>query len=160
MTLQIGDQAPDFTMPSDDGSDITLSNYKEDMVLLYFYPKDDTPGCRKQACGFNDVLETLNNEYNVDVFGVSKDSIAKHQKFKAKHSLGFPLLSDENSDVCERYGVWKEKSMYGKTYMGIERTTFLIDGDGVIQHVWNKVKVPGHIEDVLDVVNTLTKKAA
>jgi peroxiredoxin Q/BCP len=159
MTLQIGDNAPEFTMPADDGSDISLSNYKGEMVILYFYPKDDTPGCTKQACAFTENL-TAFNDLNCAVIGVSKDPVTKHQKFKAKYDLNFPLASDENTDVCERYGVWTEKSMYGKTYMGIERTTFLIDSDGIIQHIWNKVKVPNHIADVLNVVNQHIKKAA
>jgi len=127
--------------------------------VLYFYPKDDTPGCTKQACAFTENLSQF-NDLGVDVLGVSKDTIAKHAKFIAKYNLDFPLASDENSMTCEDYGVWKEKNMYGRKYMGIERTTFLIDGNGVIQHIWNKVKVLNHIEDVMDVINNLKEKAA
>jgi peroxiredoxin Q/BCP len=152
MTLQIGDKAPDFTLPVDDNTSLTLSDYRGERVILYFYPKDDTPGCTTEACDFNNHLPQFNDQ-DVNIFGISKDSIAKHAKFKAKHSLGFPLASDENSDVCERYGVWKEKSMYGKSYMGIERTTFLIDENGVISHIWPKVKVKGHVEDVMSVIH-------
>jgi len=159
MTLKIGDKAPAFTLPIDEQSSISLSDYAGQMVVLYFYPKDDTPGCTKQACGFTENLSQFNN-VNATVIGVSKDSIAKHAKFTAKYNLAFPLASDEHGTTCEDYGVWKEKSMYGKTYMGIERTTFLIDGDGTIQHIWSKVKVPGHIEDVLEAINAHNKKAA
>lgn len=149
MTLKIGDKAPDFTLPIQDGTDFTLSDCREDKVILYFYPKDDTPGCTTEARDFNDSLIQF-NDMDVNVIGVSKDSVAKHAKFAAKHNLGFPLASDENSDVCERYGVWKEKSMYGKTYMGIERTTFLINEGGIITQIWNKVKAKNHIGDILD----------
>ena len=155
--LKIGDIAPDFKLPADGGTEISLSDYKGQKAILYFYPKDDTPGCTKQACGFTENLSTL-NKINAAVIGASKDSVAKHDKFKAKYDLNFPLVSDENSDICERYGVWKEKSMYGKTYMGIERTTFLIDENGKIEHIWAKVKVPGHIDDVIATIET--KKAA
>jgi peroxiredoxin Q/BCP len=159
MTLQIGDRAPEFKMPTDDNSSVSLADYHGQSLIIYFYPKDDTPGCTKQACSFTESLSQFNN-LNCAILGVSKDSVAKHQKFKTKHNLTFLLASDENTDVCERYGVWTEKSMYGKKYMGIERTTFLIDGDGVIQQIWNKVKVPGHIEEVLREVDNLHKKAA
>ena len=117
-------------------------------MILYFYPKDDTSGCTKEACDFRDAEPDLSKLAAV-VIGVSKDSIASHDKFKRKYNLPFVLASDEMSDVCERYGVWKEKSMYGRKYMGIERTTFLIDENGVIRAVWNKVKIPGHIDEVL-----------
>ena len=159
MTLQIGDKAPDFTMPTDDNGSVSLKDYKGQSLILYFYPKDDTSGCTKQACSFTENLSQF-NALDCTVLGVSKDSVAKHIKFKAKHDLTFPLASDENGDVCERYGVWGEKSMYGKKYMGIARTTFLIDGNGIIQHIWHKVKVPGHIDAVLEEVKALNKKAA
>jgi peroxiredoxin Q/BCP len=149
MTLKSGDKAPSFTMPVDDDSNISLSDFAGQNLILYFYPKDDTPGCTTEACDFSENLSQFNT-LDTAVIGVSKDSVAKHKKFKTKHNLNFPLASDEHTSVCEDYGVWTEKSMYGKTYMGIERTTFLIDGTGVIQHVWPKVKVKGHIEDVLD----------
>ena len=154
MTLQIGDKAPAFTMPVNDTKSVSLSDFKGKPLILYFYPKDDTPGCTKQACSFSENLSQF-NKLNIAVLGVSKDSIAKHAKFKAKYNLAFPLASDENTTTCEDYGVWVEKSMYGKKYMGIERTTFLIDGEGVIRHIWDKVKVPGHIEDVLSVLGNL-----
>lgn len=145
--LQIGDTAPDFTLPTDSNGQITLSTLKGQKTIIYFYPKDDTPGCTTESCGFNDALSGL-NALNTTIIGISKCSITKHDKFKAKYTLNFPLASDENSDVCERYGVWKEKNMYGKKYMGIERSTFLIDENGKIAHIWRKVKVPGHVEDV------------
>ena len=145
--LQVGDSAPDFTLPTDSEGEITLSALKGQKVVIYFYPKDDTPGCTKESCGFNDALKGF-EALNTQIIGISKCSVAKHDKFKAKYGLNFPLASDENSDVCERYGVWKEKSMYGKTYMGIERSTFLIDENGNIEAIWRKVKVNGHIEAV------------
>ena len=151
--LKIGDKAPDFTLPTDEGDEITLSSIKGCKVVLYFYPKDNTPGCTKQACFFKDNLSNF-QKLNTKVIGVSKDSIKKHENFRNKHNLNFPLASDENSDVCERYGVWKEKSMYGKKFMGIERTTFLIDENGKIEHIWNKVKVEGHIEDVKEKIKS------
>lgn len=150
--LNIGDIAPDFTLPTDGEGEITLSSLKGQKVVVYFYPKDDTPGCTKESCGFNDNLSAF-NALNTTIIGISKDSVKKHDKFKAKYSLNFPLASDENSDVCEQYGVWKEKNMYGKTYMGIERTTFLIDKDGKISALWRKVKVPGHVETVKEAAN-------
>ena len=145
---EISDTAPDFTLPRDGGGEITLSSLKPNAVVLFFYPRDYTSGCTKEALAFTE----LANEFEaagVTVLGISKDSIAKHDKFRDKHGLGVALLSDEDSDVCEIYGVWKEKSMYGKKYMGIERSTFLIDGTGKIARIWPKVKVPGHAEDVL-----------
>jgi peroxiredoxin Q/BCP len=154
MVLQIQDMAPDLSLPDDTGNDISLLNYRGKSVVLYFYPKDDTPGCTKQACTFTENLSRF-NDLNVDVLGISKDSVQKHQKFKAKHNLNFPLLSDEHDQICEKYGVWKEKNMYGKKYMGIERTTFLINPEGKISYIWNKAKVNNHIEDIL---NTLSQK--
>jgi len=159
MTLNIGDKAPTFTMPTDGGDDVTLSDFSGQNLVLYFYPKDDTPGCTTQACDFTENLSQFNN-MDTAVLGVSKDSIKKHQKFKAKHNLTFPLASDETTSVCEDYGVWKEKSMYGKTYMGIERTTFLIDSSGIIQQIWNKVKVKTHVAEVQEAVSNLHKKTA
>ncbi|MFQ6548280.1 thioredoxin-dependent thiol peroxidase [Aestuariibius sp. 2305UL40-4] len=153
-TPQIDSKAPDFTLPRDGGGDVSLSDLSGKKVVLYFYPKDDTSGCTKQAIGFSDHLADFDAAGAV-ILGVSKDSIKKHDKFRDKHDLKVILLSDEESDVCERYGVWKEKSMYGKTYMGIERSTFLIDGDGVLRQEWRKVKVPGHVEGVLDAVKAL-----
>ncbi len=146
-----GQDAPDFTLPRDGGEDVTLSKLRGAPVVLYFYPRDDTSGCTKQALDFTERAEDF-AAAGATVLGVSKDSIAKHEKFRDKHGLGVALLSDEDSDVCERYGVWVSKNMYGKQFMGIERTTFLIDADGKIARVWNKVKVPGHVDDVLDAV--------
>ena len=159
MTLTPQIKAPDFTMPIDSNAVVSLGDYKGQPLILYFYPKDDTPGCTKQACSFNTHLSDF-EKIGCAVIGVSKDTVAKHEKFKTKHNLSFPLASDAETDVCERYGVWVEKSMYGKSYMGIERTTFLIDENGIIQHVWNKVKVDGHIDEVLSAVQKLKQKAA
>lgn len=151
MPLSINDQAPNFTLPSDTDTEISLSDYRGQNVVVYFYPKDNTPGCTKQACAFTTDLEQF-NALNTAIIGISKDSVKKHQNFKAKHDIQFPLLSDEQHNVCEDYGVWKEKSMYGKTFMGIERTSFLINPDGKIIHIWNKVKVKDHIQNVLDTI--------
>ena len=148
MTLTAGAPAPDFTMPTDGGGTITLSALKGQPVILYFYPKDDTTGCTAEACGFRDSFPNFRGAKAV-IVGVSKDSVARHDKFKKKYELPFTLASDENGHVCEDYGVWVEKSMYGRKYMGIERTTFLIDKAGVIRRVWNKVKVTGHVAEVL-----------
>lgn len=149
--LDVGQPAPDFTLPRDGGEDVTLSALRPKTVVLFFYPKADTSGCTKEAIGFTEHLAAF-EAAGATVLGISKDPVAKQEKFAAKHSLGMPLLSDENGDVCERYGTWVEKSMYGKTYMGIERSTFVIDGDGNIAHAWRKVKVPGHVEEVLAAV--------
>ncbi len=150
----IGSPAPDFTLPRDGGGELTLSSLRPKTVVLYFYPKDDTPGCTKEAIAFTEMAAEFEAAGAV-VVGVSKDSAAKHDKFIAKHELGVILVSDADSDVCERYGVWGEKSMYGKTYMGIDRSTFLIDGAGVMREAWHKVKVPGHAEAVLEAVKGL-----
>ena len=147
-TLKVGDVAPDFTLPTDGGGTFTLSRMRGKKVVLYFYPKDDTTGCTKEACAFRDSDSDFAN-FGAVIVGVSKDSVASHEKFKKKYSLPFILASDEKGDACERYGVWVEKSMYGRKYMGIERTTFLIDEKGVIKAVWPKVSVTGHIEQVL-----------
>ncbi len=149
--LQVGDKAPDFTLPTDNDGKISLSQFKGQKVVLYFYPKDDTPGCTKESCSFNENLSAF-NKMNAQVIGLSKCSVKKHNKFKEKYDLQFPLASDENSDVCEKYGTWVEKSMYGRKYMGIDRSTFLIDENGKIVHIWRKVKVPDHIEDVMSVM--------
>ncbi len=156
--LETGAVAPDFTLPGDGGAQISLSDFKGQKVVLYFYPKDDTPGCTTESCDFRDNLSAL-NDLNAAVIGVSKDSPQSHDKFKAKHGLNFPLASDAEGDVCERYGVWKEKSMYGKTYMGIERTTFLIGEDGRIERVWNKVKVKDHVRDVIKLLSEQAQAA-
>jgi peroxiredoxin Q/BCP len=148
MSLAAGDLAPDFTLPTDGGGSVTLSALRGKKVILYFYPKDDTPGCTTEACSFRDNLPDFAGSDAV-VIGISKDTVKAHDKFKAKHALTFTLASDAEGDVCERYGTWVEKSMYGRTYMGIERATFLIDADGKIVRIWHKVKVAGHASEVL-----------
>lgn len=149
--LNIGDKAPDVTLPRDGGTQVSLADFAGKQVVLFFYPKDDTPGCTKEAIGFTESADDFAAAGAV-VLGVSKDSVAKHEKFRTKHDLGVALLSDADGDVCERYGVWVEKNMYGKTYMGIERATFLIDTDGTLKNIWRKVKVPGHVDAVLSAV--------
>lgn len=149
-----GAPAPAFDLPRDGGGRASLADFAGKTVVLYFYPKDDTSGCTKEAVGFTEKAAAFDAAGAV-VIGVSKDSVAAHDKFKAKHGLGVILLSDAESDVCERYGVWAEKSMYGKKYMGIERSTFLIDGSGKVVRLWNKVKVPGHVAEVLEAVRAL-----
>lgn len=150
MSLE-GQTAPDFTLPRDGGGEITLSSLYPKKVVLYFYPKDDTSGCTKEAQGFTERKAEFDAAGAV-VVGVSKDTAAKHDKFIAKYDLDVILASDAEGDVCERYGTWVEKSMYGKSYMGIERATFLIGGDGKVLQEWRKVKVPGHVDAVLDAV--------
>ena len=157
--LKIGSKAPNFTLPTDGGGDITLADFKGQKVVLYFYPKDDTPGCTKESCSFNENLKAF-NKLGVQVIGLSKCSVKKHDKFKEKYGLKFPLASDEDGDVCEKYGTWVEKSMYGRKYMGIDRSTFLIDENGKIAQAWRKVKVPGHVEEVMEAVKEASKKAA
>ena len=154
MTAEAGTQAPDFTMPTDGGGQISLSGLRGGPVILYFYPKDDTPGCTKEACGFRDALPDF-SALGATVIGVSKDDTAKHDKFKAKYDLPFTLASDADGATCDAYGVWVEKSMYGRKYMGIDRATFLIGADGRIAKVWRKVKVPGHVEEVLQALRAL-----
>jgi peroxiredoxin Q/BCP len=153
MTVNAGDAAPDFDLPGDDGP-ISLSALEGKTVVLYFYPKDDTSGCTTEAKAFTEAADDFASAGAV-VIGVSKDSVASHAKFRAKYNLSPRLGSDAEGDVVERYGVWVEKSMYGRTYMGIERATFLIDGEGVVRRVWRKVKVPGHAADVLAAVRAL-----
>ena len=146
--LKEGMKAPDFKLPDDSGNMVALKDFKGKKIVLYFYPKDDTSGCTLEAQGFRDEIAKFKKKGAV-ILGVSKDSVASHVKFKKKHELNFTLLSDEKGAVCEKYGVWKEKSMYGKKYMGIERTTFLIDEDGTILKIFPKVKVDGHCGEVL-----------
>jgi peroxiredoxin Q/BCP len=154
MTLTIGDTAPDFTIPTDGGGSVSLSKLKGKPVVLYFYPKDDTSGCTAEACGFRDSLPDY-GATGAAVIGVSKDSVASHDKFKKKYELPFTLGADTTGEVCEAYGTWIEKSMYGRKYMGIERATFLIDKDGVIRGIWHKVKVGGHVAEVLKAAKAL-----
>ncbi|WP_224815118.1 thioredoxin-dependent thiol peroxidase [Hasllibacter sp. MH4015] len=152
--LEPGQPAPDFTLPRDGGGDVTLSDLRPQNVVLYFYPKDDTPGCTKEAIAFTGLADAF-AEANTVILGISKDTAAKHEKFIAKHDLGVTLVSDAEADICEQYGTWVEKNMYGKKYMGIERATFLIDGQGNIAQIWHKVKVPGHAEAVLEAARAL-----
>ena len=152
--LDISDTAPDFTLPRDGGGEVSLSGLRGGAVVLFFYPRDDTPGCTKESIGFSENLQAF-ADAGAQVFGISRDTVAKHDKFVAKHSLTTPLLSDAESTVCEDYGVWVEKNMYGRKSMGIERSTFLIDADGKIAQIWRKVKVPGHVDAVLEAVKAL-----
>ncbi len=151
---EISDSAPDFTLPVTGGGDITLSALKGSPVVLFFYPRDDTPGCTTESKGFSASLADF-EAAGAKVFGISRDTMAKHDKFTAKHDLTVPLLSDEEGSVTEAYGVWVEKNMYGKKSMGIERSTYLIDAEGKIAQVWRKVKVPGHVDEVLEAVRGL-----
>jgi len=152
--LDIGDAAPGFDLPADGGGRVALTALKGKKVVLYFYPKDDTSGCTAEACAFQEDLPDFTGADAV-IIGVSKDTAAKHDKFKAKYNLAFPLLSDEEGKLCEAFGVWVEKSMYGRKYFGIERSTFLIDANGLVAKVWRKVKVTGHAKDVLAAVKAL-----
>ena len=152
--ITVGQAAPDFTLPASTGENLTLSQFKGQNVVLYFYPKDDTPGCTTEACGFRD-LHAAFADVNTVILGVSPDPVKKHEKFISKYELPFILLADEEHAVCELYGVWKEKNMYGKKYWGVERTTFLIDKDGNIAKVYPKVKVAGHVDKVLEDVKAL-----
>lgn len=145
--LVAGDRAPDFDLPTDTGR-VSLAELKGRTVVLFFYPKDDTPGCTTESIGFSQALDDFDRAGAV-VVGVSKDTAKKHGKFREKHGLSVELGSDAENDVVERYGAWQEKSLYGRKYMGIDRSTFLIDRDGVIRRVWRRVRVPGHVEEVL-----------
>ena len=146
--MKVGDQVPDFTLPSDEGADVKLSSLRGRKVVLYFYPKDNTPVCTLEARGFRDAFPDF-SEVNAAIFGVSKDSVARHRKFKARHNLPFTLLSDEDGEVCKAFGTWVEKSMYGLKFMGIERSTFLIDETGALRAEWRKIKLRGHVEKVI-----------
>ena len=148
MILKEGEPAPDFTLPADDGRTYSLKDLRGKKVVLYFYPKDDTPGCTKEACSFRDNLSRVTSKGAI-VLGVSKDDLDSHAKFRKKYSLSFPLLSDPDGKVLEAYGVWKEKSLYGKTFMGVQRSTFIIDENGRIAKVFPKVQVEGHTDEVL-----------
>ena len=148
MSLAVGDKAPDFTMPTDGGGEVSLKALKGKTVVLYFYPRDDTPGCTTEACAFRDSLPDFSKAKAV-IIGVSKDSVASHDKFKTKFKLPFPLASDADGEVCEAYGVWAQKSMYGKTYMGIERSHFVIDEQGKIVAFEVKVKPDDSVEKAM-----------
>lgn len=147
--LSVGDMAPNFNIPISEGQSFDLSSNKGHKVVIYFYPKDDTPGCTLEAKDFRDHIEDF-KKLGVIVIGISRDNLKSHEKFITKCDLNFPLASDENGEVCEKYGVWVEKSMYGKKYMGIERSTFLIDEDGKIAKIWRKVSVDGHVKEILE----------
>lgn len=149
--MELGSVAPDFTLPTNTGDPFVLSDNLGRTVVIYFYPKAGSSSCAKQAVAFQD-LQNAFETVGALVIGISKDSIKKLQNFVSKQDLNFPLASDENTDVCERYGVWKEKKMYGKTYMGIERSTFIVDTQGNLARIWQGVKVPGHAEEVLEAV--------
>ena len=147
--LKIGDKAPDFSLIGDDGKEHSLKDFKGKKIVLFFYPKDNTSGCTKEACSFRDNTPLIKKKGAV-VLGVSGDSVESHKKFISKYDLNFVLLSNEDKSALDAYGVWKEKSMYGRTFMGIERTTFIIDENGKISHIFPKVKVDGHTEEVLN----------
>lgn len=146
--VEVGKKAPDFTLPADDGGPVKLSGLRGQPVVLYFYPRDDTPGCTREACAFRDRKKDL-VELGAAVLGVSTDSVESHEKFRDKHGLNFPLLADAQHEVAEQYGAWREKTRFGKKSMGIQRSTFLVDADGVVRNVWKRVEVDGHDEQVL-----------
>jgi peroxiredoxin Q/BCP len=154
MTVEAGQAAPDFDLPTDGGGRVRLGDFKGRPLVLYFYPRDDTPGCTKEAQGFAEAYPEF-QAAGIRVLGISKDSTASHDRFKAKYDLPFPLASDEAGGVVEAYSSWVEKSRYGKTYMGIDRSTFLIDGQGTLRRVWRQVSVPGHVAEVLDAARAL-----
>ncbi|MSO71340.1 MAG: thioredoxin-dependent thiol peroxidase [Alphaproteobacteria bacterium] len=154
MSIKEGDKAPAFSLPSDGGGKVSLSDYKGRPLVLYFYPKDDTPGCTKEACEFRDLLPDF-AKVKAAIVGISRDSVGSHDKFKAKYELPFPLASDEDGKVCAAYGAWGERTMYGRTFMGVVRSTFLIDGKGVLRKAWRYVKLPGHVDEVLAAVKAL-----
>lgn len=146
--LKPGDKAPDFKLKSDDYKEVSLKDLRGKKIILYFYPKDNTSGCTAEACSFRDSFKKITRKSTV-VIGISKDSTESHINFKKKYNLPFQLLSDESTEILKRYNVWKEKSMYGKKYFGIERTTYIIDENGVISNIFSKVRVNGHIEEIL-----------
>lgn len=152
--LEIGKKSPNFTLPRDGQGSISHEDFKGRNLVIFFYPKDDTSGCTKEAIEFTQKRADF-EAAGATVLGISKDTVAKHDKFITKHDLKIPLLADVSGEVCENFGVWKEKSMYGRTYMGIERSTFLIDGNGIIRQIWRKVRVKGHVDAVLTEVNAL-----
>ncbi len=151
---QIGAEAPAVNLPDDQGENVSLAGLKGKNIVVYFYPKDDTPGCTTEGKDFRDLYAKF-QAANTEIFGISKCPVKKHDKFKCKYEFPFALLSDEEDDVCERYGTWVEKNMYGKTYMGIQRATFLINPEGKIVASWPKVKVTGHAQEVLETVSSL-----
>jgi len=151
--LVVGNHVTEFEGMTAEGK-FSSHSLRGTTSILYFYPKDDTPGCTLEACGFRDNLPKF-KKLNARVFGVSRDTIKSHAKFASKYELPFTLISDEDGSICERFGTWGEKTLFGKKYMGVERATFLIDADGVIRHIWRKVKVPGHVEDIISKIKSL-----
>jgi thioredoxin-dependent peroxiredoxin len=145
--MEVGDLVPSFSLPCDQGEDINIDNFRGKKIVIYFYPKDDTPGCTIEAKDFSCSLDEF-KDMNTVIIGISRDPVKKHEKFRAKYDLKHILLADEETKVCELFGCWVEKSMYGKKYMGIARKTFLIDTKGIINRIWPAVKIPGHVEDV------------
>ncbi len=156
MTLSVGQKAPLFTLPVDNNQDVSLSDYIGKKVILYFYPKDDTPGCTLESCGFRDIYAELKN-LNTEIIGISKDSVSSHHRFKEKYDLPFILLSDEKGAVCQEYDVIGEKQMFGKSYQGIIRSTFLIDETGIITALWRNLTVNGHVPAVIEAVKNGSK---
>jgi peroxiredoxin Q/BCP len=154
MSIDVGDKAPAVTLPASGGGELSLAKLKGKPVVVYFYPKDNTTGCTREAQDFQAAMPKF-KKAGVEVIGVSKDSAASHDKFAAKYGLAFPLLADTEGKACEAFGTWVEKTLYGRKYMGIERATFLIDGKGVVRKVWRKVRVPGHVDEVLAAVKAL-----
>lgn len=152
--IEVGKKAPAFTLKDDSGKSVRLSDLKGTPVVLYFYPRDDTPGCTKEACAFRDRSDEIKS-LGVRVLGVSPDSVESHQKFRDKYSLNFPLLADPEHKVAEKYGAWREKNMYGKKSMGVQRSTYLIDAEGKVTKVWKRVQVAGHDQAVIDAVQAL-----
>lgn len=152
--METGDNAPDFTGKTDGGGEITLSELRGKKVVLYFYPKDSTPGCTTEACAFRDLMPDF-SAIGAEIIGVSKDSVTRHDNFKARYDLPFALVSDEDGSICEAYGVWQKKKNYGREYMGIVRSTFLIDGEGRIGGAWHNIRVKGHAEKVLEAARSL-----
>lgn len=157
--LKEGDKVPEFSGATDTGQTISQADFKGKPLIVYFYPKDDTPGCTQEACDFRDNLARLQAK-GAAIIGVSKDSVKKHEKFRDKYSLNFPLLADEDGSVCEAFGTIAEKSMFGKKYMGIDRSTFLIDENGVVQKIWRKVKVKGHADEVAEALEAMQSAKA
>jgi thioredoxin-dependent peroxiredoxin len=154
MSLKEGDKLPSFALPTDDGGEVSTKSLKGKKAVVYFYPKDNTPGCTKEACDFRDAQRAF-KKAGIEVVGVSKDSVKSHAGFRDKQKLNFALGSDADGKVCDAFGTWIEKSLYGRKYMGIERATFLVDEKGVIRKIWHKVKVPGHVDEVLEAAKEL-----
>ncbi len=152
--IDVGDSLPALTLENQDGTPVELQSLKGGPVVLYFYPKDDTPGCTKEACGFRDDQSTLES-LGAQVVGISPDTVASHRKFADKYELPFTLLADPDKQACEAFGVWKEKTMFGKTGMGVERSTFVVDADGIVRNIFRKVKVDGHIPAVLEAIRAI-----